>query len=336
MARQPWRCASRSATIGALLTPALAWLGWEMAPGLAASRRRLALWAGLAVLGLLWSQVFARYAVRVELFALVETLGFAALWRAWRKDQGRWWALAGALIGLGFYTYLPVRLLPLVFAPAAALALWRQRPQLFTRRRGLILMIAAALLVALPLSLYFIRNPLSFSTRVGQVGVLDKGPAALGNNLRAVLGMALVAGDPNPRANLPGRPALDWLLAIPFLVGLGYLVWRWRRPAALFTLTWLGVMLLPTVLSDYAPSFQRAIGALPAFALIVALGLDRLVAWATARWRRGQGGFEAAGWVILAASLVVTWRALRRLERRAGPLLRARCGFHATRPKSDR
>lgn len=297
-----------AALAGALLTPALIWLGWEMAPSLGAERRKLAPWAGLAALALLWSQIYARQALRVEFFALLETLAFAALWRAWRFNAVRWWAVAGALMGLAFYTYLPVRLLPLVLGAMALLFAWRYRAQMRQRRRGMAVAAIVALVVALPLAIYFVQNPVSFSTRLGQVSVWQQGIGAIAHNAWATIGMVAVAGDANPRANLPGRPVFDPLLLGPFLIGFIYLLRHLRRPASAFLLLWLAVMLLPTVLSDYAPSFQRAIGALPSLALIAALGLERLVAWAAGRWPAGRRWFELAGWALLLASVALTWR----------------------------
>ena len=81
-----------------------------------------------------------------------------------------------------------------------------------------------------------------------QVSVVGRGVGTILDNVRLVLGMALGAGDANPRNNLAGRPALDALTALPFLVGLAYLFWRWKWPAASFTLAWLVAMLLPTML----------------------------------------------------------------------------------------
>lgn len=297
-----------AAFTGALLTPALIWLAWELAPSLGADRRRLAPWAGLAVLGLLWSQIYARQALRVEFFALLETLAFAALWRAWRSNAVRWWTASGALFGLAFYTYLPVRLLPLVLGAVALLFAWRYRAQMRQRRRGMAVGAGVALAVALPLAIYFVQNPVSFSTRLGQVSVWQQGIDAVAHNAWVTIRMVAIAGDANPRANLPGRPVFDPLLVGPFLVGFIYLLRYVRRPGSAFLLIWLGVMVLPTVLSDNAPSFQRAIGALPVFALIAALGLERLVAWAAARWPAGQHGFVLAGWALLLASVAITWR----------------------------
>ena len=297
-----------SALVGALLTPALMWLAWELAPALGAERRRLAPWAGLAIVALLWSQIFARQALRVEFFALLEILFFAALWRAWRGNTSRWWVAAGALLGLSFYTYLPARLLPLIPAGVALLFAWRERARMVQRRKGMALAVLATGVVALPLGVYFMQNPLSFSTRLGQVSVLEQGVAAIWGNVWATIQMVAVAGDANPRANLPGRPVFDLVLLAPFLVGFVYLLRHLLRPAAAFLLVWLAIMLLPTVLSEYAPSFQRAIGALPAFALIAALGLERAVAWGVARWPQRQRWLELAGWTVLLASVAITWR----------------------------
>jgi hypothetical protein len=87
------------------------------------------------------------------------------------------------------------------------------------------------------------------------------------------------------------------------------MAWRIRRPGPLLVLTWLAVMLAPTLLSEYAPSFQRAIGALPVTALLIAAGLDRLVAWLSARLPRWQAWCEAAGWAVLAGSVAIMWQA---------------------------
>jgi len=298
-----------AALVGALLTPALMWLAWEMGPSLGANRRRLAPWAGMAVLTLLWSQIYARFALRVELFALLEVLSFAALWRAWRTNVIRWWAIAGVIAGLSFYSYLPSRLLPFISVPLALLAIWRYREQLTQRRAGIAIVALTGILVALPLAVYFVRNPLAFSTRLSQVSVLGEGITAIWHNIWATIQMVIVAGDINPRDNLPGRPVFDLVMFVPFLLGVISLLRRLLRPAALFLLSWLVIMLVPTIFSNYAPSFQRAIGAMPALALIAALGLDRAVAWADKRWPRGLRWYQATGWAALAAGIVITWRA---------------------------
>lgn len=304
------------ALCASLLTPALIWLGWEIGPSLAvapAHRLRFVLWAGIAPLAALWHLIFARYAIRIELLALALTLVMAALLRAWRTRRARWWMLGGALVGLSLYTYLPARLLPLVFAPPFLALLARNRPGLRDRRRGLLVALAAAGLVALPLLLYFARNPLAFNTRAAQVSILEPGRLGLlPSNALKVFAMPWIGGDANWRSNLPGRPVFDLMAGAFLLAGLLALVRRILRPGPLLVLSWLGVMLLPSILSEHAPSFQRAIGALPPLCLALALGIESVVALLE-RWRpSARGAWAGLATAALAASVALAVAALWR------------------------
>ncbi|MBP7963553.1 MAG: hypothetical protein KBG20_08885 [Caldilineaceae bacterium] len=355
-----WSIRAVPALCGALLTPALVWLAWEVAPWLGVKQRRaFALWSGAAVLGLFWSQVFARYGIRLSLFVLIETLLWAALWRAWNSDPssparvsirpaflGRlfgsfsratqpalppltpspahpftrsplhpftFWILTGLFAGLSFYTYLPARLLPLILLPLLVVAFWQERERLVAHLPGMAVGLVVAVLVAAPIGIYFIQNPVSFTTRVDQVTIIGRegrdGAQGLGANLSAVAGMFAGTGDANPRSNVPGRAALDWLLAPFFGLGLLWVLARFWRLARLWLLAGLGVMLLPTLLSEFAPNFQRAIGAIPFVVLLAALGMDGAVGLLTRLWRRGAVAYLAVGWLILATSFGLTWRA---------------------------
>lgn len=273
-----WSVRVISAGAGALLTPALVWLGWEIAPLLGVlQRRRFALWSGLASLALLWPQVISRLGQRISLFALLEVLACAALWRAWRTGRLGWWLIAGALAGLSFYTYLAVRLLPFVFVPVGLLLLWRERQKLWEARWGLLAFLFAALTTAAPLLLHFARQPEHFSMRTGQVNILAQFglPGLLKNGL-AILGMAFRGGDFNFRLNFPGRPVLDLFTTLPFLIGLWRALLRLGRPGYAFLFSGLTILLIPSLLSIEAPNFGRAFGAYPFVVLLIALGLDWL------------------------------------------------------------
>ena len=271
-----WSVRVVSAGAGALLTPALVWLAWEIGPLLGIlRRRRFALWSGLASLALLWPQTISRLGQRISLFGLLEVLACATLWRAWRTEQQRWWLLAGVLAVLSFYTYLAVRLLPLVFVPVGLLLLWRERQNLWEARWGLLAFLLTALVTAGPLLLHFVRQPEHFSMRTGQVNILSQGglPALLKNGV-TVLGMAFVRGDFNLRLNFPDRPVLDIFTVLPFLIGLALVLLRLGRPAYLFLFSGLAVLLVPTVLSEEAPNFGRSFGTYPFFVFCIALGVD--------------------------------------------------------------
>lgn len=128
-----WTARFISALSGVLLIPALAWLGWQLAPPLGVRNRQLfALWCPAAVLALMWSQVFARYGIRATLFVLLETMLWASAWWAWQRRPPAIgaWVITGFLAGLSFYTYLPARLLPLVFLPLLGVSYLQDRPLL--------------------------------------------------------------------------------------------------------------------------------------------------------------------------------------------------------------
>jgi hypothetical protein len=97
-------------------------------------------------------------------------------------------------------------------------------------------------------------------------------------------------GDENPRQNLPGRPVFDPASATLFYLGLAVALFRFRQPEYFLLLAWLAVMLLPTGLSEFAPHYLRATGALPAVAIFPALLLDRERPIIPTAWRKTAWG----------------------------------------------
>jgi 4-amino-4-deoxy-L-arabinose transferase-like glycosyltransferase len=309
--QDPWIIRLPSALVGTLTVPLVWWLGRELgrlhalpffrrtrATGIPASRAAgsvlraqiLGLGAALVLALLYWHVSFSRIGMEPVLVPFFAALAFAALLRGLNlrdaeRPAYRWFALAGLALGGSLYTYKAgyfVPILALLFVLYAAVT---QRRFLRRYGRGLLLATAVALVVAAPISLYFVTHPANFLQRPGSVALLggeqaqaDLGPTLVDNLVR-VLGMVFVRGDANPRSNLPGRPALDPFLALLFLIGLvRALVGALRaRLAMALPLLWLGTMALPTLFADYAPHFGRAIGTTPALALLCALGLGWIV-----------------------------------------------------------
>ena len=107
--------------------------------------------------------------------------------------------------------------------------------------------------------------------------------------------MFIDRGDLEARHNLPGRPALDPVMAIGFWVGLVVaLIHFSTRPRYVLLLGWLVGNLIPTLLSTEAPHFLRSAGALAPMFLIAADGLTFL-------WQRAQPRF---GWSPLLIAAV--------------------------------
>jgi 4-amino-4-deoxy-L-arabinose transferase-like glycosyltransferase len=243
-----------------------------------------------------WTLHESRLGLRPIALPVFLALTSGLVWLATR--YGRWWAwpLAGLCLGLGFYSYLPVRLFPLVVAAQVAIgtrAHWRESGKRWDRlMTGAGLLIVVLALTTAPLLLYFRANPDDAIARSDVVSIFAANEgranpmATLGRSLLLNLGMFTWRGDDTVRHNLPFRPVFDPLL-VPFL--LTGLVLSWRQPgraAWLATWTWLGVMLAPGVLSDSAPHFLRTIGLLPALFVLPALGLDLGARWLAGLIRR--------------------------------------------------
>lgn len=289
--QEPWVVRLPSAIAGTLTVPLAWWLGRELGHFRRGERgdvpgQVVGLGTALILAILYWHVSFSRIGMEPILVPLFATVAFAALARGLnRGDQGKqpyaWFALAGLALGGSLYTYKAgyfVPVLAILFVGYAAIV---ERQFLRDQGRGLLVAGLVALAVAAPIAVYFAGHPANFWQRPASVAVgAGESPSggfwpAVWDNLPRVLGMFFIQGDANPRSNLPGRPALDPFLAFLFLVGLGGA--GFRRSLTALPLLWLVVMVVPTLVTDYAPHFGRAIGATPAVALLCALGLGCLV-----------------------------------------------------------
>jgi 4-amino-4-deoxy-L-arabinose transferase-like glycosyltransferase len=240
---------------------------------------------------------------------LLAAATFYAFWRGWTRGARLWLLASGVLAGLAAYTYRPG-----IFVPAA-LALFVLYTLIFHRARWknnlwlvpLIFLLAA--LTYLPLGYYIFTHPDSALARLGDLSaVIDAlhagNPRPLLLNALGTLGMFGIQGDPAWRYNVAFRPVFDPAWGLLFYAGLLLALWRFKKPGYALVLIWLGVMILPTVLSPDNPSQHRSVGAIGAAYVMPALALVAVGQWLQTRWpRAGRTAFGvvAAGLVLLAA-----------------------------------
>ena len=214
-----------------------------------------------------------------------------------------WWrvALAGVCAGLLPYTYIPARFTPFLFFlfGISFLLPWGglsdrgemsgeqsrlpRRALLAARLRlalpRVVLFAGVAGLVAAPILIHFALHPEHFLMRSSAVWLLREGEGSLIAALLANAWDHLLAfgwrGDPNWRHNFAGRSMLNPVEALFFWLGVGLALWRWQRPAYRLLLLWLGVLVLPAMLSrdENVPHFLRMMGATPAVYLLTGAGL---------------------------------------------------------------
>jgi hypothetical protein len=242
---------------------------------------------GLAVA--YWHLYFSRLALRAIVLPPV-LLGLVwCFWRGWRfstADSGLslgpvpesrrrlWLAAAGFLLGLALYTYLAARLLLFLFVIFIVIEILRDKLARGEKLVDALIFGSVAVLVSIPLALYFLKNPWAFGNRAQNISILGDGDflSTLAGNFAQFLLLHFGGG-----TWLGQWPTLDFLTAAGFLIGLLACLYHIRKPASLFLLLWWGTGFVPALLSrqnlDRVTSILRNIAAWPALFLISAVGL---------------------------------------------------------------
>jgi 4-amino-4-deoxy-L-arabinose transferase-like glycosyltransferase len=251
-----------------------------------------------------WHVNFSRIGFRAVLAPMFLVWGFYFLWRG--LSSSRFWnfAVSGLAWGLGFYTYISFRAMPLVLV-IMLLVYWQAIKKDFSHEkymetrnriiRGLALFMVITILVALPIGYYFYTHPADFSVRTGQLSIFNSSHPwqLLVSNTIKTLGMFNFIGDWNWRHNLAGSPELLWPVGALFV--LGFLrscikLFKTKRSHGHFSaihamlLSWFFVALLPVVLSNEGiPHALRAIIVVPVVFIFAGEGLwwimDKLGDW---------------------------------------------------------
>jgi len=251
-----------------------------------------------------WHVLFSRLAFRGILVPLLLTAAIYFLVRAEKKlgepDSRRAapWLLAvvgGIFFGLGFHSYIAFRVTPLLIAIIFFIEVMHRRKLNLLVKPWLKLFAAwllVAIVVALPIGIYFLHHPQDFEGRAKEVSIFtDPHPERVEVKvLLRTLGMFNFHGDKNWRHNYGGRPQLLAPVGIFFLVGVWIAAVRarragWRAREEWLLLAWFAVLLIPELLSaEGTPHALRAIGVIPPVYIFAALGADFL--WSLVQRRR--------------------------------------------------
>lgn len=257
-------------------------------------RRGAGLISALTVAVSFWHQHWSRYGVRailVPLFATLSIWAMAHMLQASGPVRRRWALATGALLGLSFYTYQSARVLPalVVFIIAVTLTArgaWSREVWVDLLMLGL-----ATAVVFTPMGVYFVRHPGLGNERIDQTWAVSP-DRTLQENVRAVWGEVMdairvlaVEGDNEVIHNLPGRPAMNAFLLVLLALGALIALRRARRFCYWTLLAWVPAMSITAFLTNGGQPTKRALGALPAFAALIAVGaltpLSALLAPAT-------------------------------------------------------
>ncbi|MBN1584386.1 MAG: hypothetical protein JXA89_27010 [Anaerolineae bacterium] len=211
--------------------------------------------------------------------------------RLWQSSVTHF-TIAGFLLGLSFYTYLPARVTWAVFpAMACYMLLFKEtRSLLRCIWPGMVLMVAVAALVALPLGWYLVAHPsdqVRFAGMMGPINEFLQGkPQRLFNHLWNGVRVFSWVGDTFWVYNIPGRPIFNWAGSILFYVGLILAIWRWRDARYAFLLLWLPAAMFSGLVTTNEGIFWRTLAAQPVVYLFLAFAVVEIWAFAMRRLER--------------------------------------------------
>jgi 4-amino-4-deoxy-L-arabinose transferase-like glycosyltransferase len=242
---------------------------------------------------------FSRLAVNNIVDPLVALLVFTAFLHGCKTRSAFSFAVAGVMLGVGQHFYMGARLLPLIVLAVLIQQLVMDRQWLLSLRWHLALLAPGFLLGLGPLLGFFLAHPQDFAARIALVGIFQSGWFAqqqasgltnlqiLAAQARNAFGAFTYQPDRGPFYD-PHMALLDSASSVLFLFGLLVTIRRARRLDAALILAWLlGVPIFGGMMIVSTPESQRYIIAAPALCLLIALGLQQIVA--------------AAGWALSVA-----------------------------------
>lgn len=287
---------SVSAVIGILTIIATYFLASEMVRHVSRktiqsefSRILIPLLATLFITASFWHIHFSRTSFRGILTPLLLTVGFYFFYRSIRDSKKILIVLSGVSFGIGAYahsmmffgTLIPITLLLIIFIHSR----YKNKP----RKAGnytvfLILFTGTALVVALPMLVYAMTHLNLFLQRASTLSVsqTDHPLITFLQNIISHAGMFNVSGDAYWLLNFSGRPQLEFMVGVLFLVGIYYAIRQGKilfqkniEEALVFIgpVLWLMIMLIPASLTiENIPHALRTIGVIPAVFILAAYG----------------------------------------------------------------
>lgn len=238
--------------------------------------------------------LFSRIGFRAILLPFILVFSFYFLFKGLRKRKIRDFIIAGIFFGLGFYTYISFRfaVLMLFLIILCWLPIYYRQNLKTKYFLSVFVLLITIFFIALPIGIYFLRNPQDFLNRATPISVFaaQEPIKELVKSLSLHLGMFNFYGDPNWRHNFAKSPMLPATLGILFLIGIiisikelfsAIKMKNWELfTAHLFLWSWLFVMLLPGILTrEGIPHFLRTIGVIPVIYIFVALAFYLTYNW---------------------------------------------------------
>lgn len=276
-----------SAVAGALTVVAVYWLARLM------FNRKTAVLAAGYLLASHFHIHFSRIGLNNVWDGLFTALALAGLWHGWKNNSRLGWIVGGLALGLGQYFYVAFRVFPVLVLLWSGFAFLLDRPAFKRHFASLILSALVALVVFLPLGIFFADRPEEFNAPFNRVTIMEgwldrevqitgQTPAQVvrGQMVKTALGFT---HEPLRLLYDPGSPLLKPAAAILFLMGVFWAIATLDLRYLLLLLPLLSVIFLGGFSQD-PPASQRYVVAIPVVAILLAVPLTQLADWLRESW----------------------------------------------------
>jgi hypothetical protein len=272
-----------------------------------------------------WPNVISRVGLRFPLYPLFVAPAMYFLARGIRRRSRNDFLWCGLIVGLGLHGYSPTRVLPLVVAFGVLLFLLHReaRGQRMAISSWLVAAGLMALIALTPLLRVAIEMPDQLFFRVlTRIGETER--ELPGDPLRIFLSNTWNAlrmfGWDNGEVwvnSIPHRPALDWVTAALFHLGVVVLAVRYvqrRSWLDLFTLLSIPLLMLPSIMAlafpAENPAPNRAAGAIVPVYTLAAIPLAGMLDWIRRQWssRLARSVWSIAAGMLLLIAIVLNYR----------------------------
>lgn len=262
-------------------------------------RKKAALAAAFMVATSFWTINFSRISFRANMLPAILAFAFYFLWKGLRTKKYTDFIWGGLVFGLGLHSYIAFRIAPAILVVTLFSLLLTRQDFWKEYWKKIIIFVAAAILVGLPMFYTFYIHPEYLESRSNAISVfspeVNKG-RLMPTFLRS-FGLSLIkytfVGDMNWRHNYKPYPLLEFVTGAAFLLGI---FWSFRRffqtlyqrliqkiknpemDVHFFLIGWFFAMLAPEFLAaEGNPHALRSIGTVPVIFIFAAIAFGRLM-----------------------------------------------------------
>jgi 4-amino-4-deoxy-L-arabinose transferase-like glycosyltransferase len=243
--------------------------------------RRTAFLAAFLIAVSQWHVTVSRWGWDALLMSFLQLTSYLFLTKGLKTGRKLHLVAGGISLGLSLYTYVAAWVAVAIAALFLLARALRDRLEPTRRIHELLLFFAGCLIVVAPLAVHYVEYPRDLTVRASEVSIANAVEEAnnylpLWESFKNHALMFNYQGDRNPRHGFPRAPALDFVTAIFFILGLASQLRSWREPQSLFVLLWFGLGLHAGLLAEpsASPHAYRTFMINPVACLFAASGIQ--------------------------------------------------------------